>query len=1386
MSFLTTARKGYGNYGYSNNYARIYDKALLYKHNNPWEFADDKDLVSQYMNTDEYQQSSRGKGGISTMDIAGTAAGAVNGLSAAFQDEPQYSADANNGFGFVDNFISQGTKTKGGTALVNTGASVMNLGLKTNNPYLMLAGGIAGTLGTLWNAGLGVKENKQNTGALKANRALARTAGQNLGSVTNTSDYFRAAGKTTSSLGFKASDLYKNGWWTDKGTKLGNIANSKEQGDLAFQNNAGISGAQNVDKINDNMTMGNFKALGGELDGIDPSTAIGYQLYTDKYIRNNNNNVSNMFAGTPNIFALGGGHLFPSGGNIQTHGADLDNGVTHIDTGSTHEQNPHEGVQVGVDQQNVPNLVEEGEVIYKDYVFSNRLDVPKYDKKDDSREAKVLRKYSGKTFADTAKKIEKRMGADERTDTITKTGLEAELQILAQVQEKERQKQRLQEIQEAIDNMTPEEFAMLQQQMQAQQAEQQQQEAAMAQQEAMAQQQQQEAPQEVQQPMPQEAMQAVPQEAAVPTYQNPNYSALGGPLGADNNIYAYGGSFSDFNKELQNRGLSLADYLRYLVNNGDLTQEEADIYMSDKDAVLLESQFNKDLAEKYLSSLNTKEKEVARMYRKKGQDPKKLTGAALKKYQEDVTKASKNPELLEKDSDKQLFINQVGKSKPETFNAAAGAAVVRENRDAFLPERALNDNGKLSIRYNDEGTIPQGLSFLNDGVTYDKDRKAWLNNAGEVIENPYTSDYGFTDVKRDWGSWGYIDKDGNWHSVDAPQPSTSGNTDYRFTPTAEWSKDLGDAKSYEQQEQYLNNYADFIEALNKGDQDALKRLYTLGEATKSNNPEDRKSKNRYFKEGVDPNNLKKEDVIGYDPNHPEYGIFGNKYYTDAFGIEDIYSKDGTYAYNKEGSLIRVDSNRWNNLSNEQKKAYTQIEGPLTREHLMNNLKWAINQYPENWSPTVDDLYLQGVSDNVWGPHHLMSNEGTKRYALVDEQGNYIRDANNNIRYLDYNPDATYRYYNNGNPLEGQSQYINGVNVDTIGILGGTVDNHIGVRRNPDGTWRTYDLTPEQVAKLKQREILKTDKRYDTLPQFEDAVEGYTFNPHYYELDDDAYKSLGFDDQGYKLNGEYTTGDDSFPKAPNWPYLLGAGLQLSSLGYNIFSPKDYSNANAMIKAAKEAGNYIPIDFKPIGNYLEYRPMDVWAGVNRLNANSRATDRAILNSGAVQGSQIAGMLANAYTNQIGSGELFRQSQEYNDNLRKQVAEFNKDTDKFNSEGLLKKDMANQDAATRASGFTLEGLKSGYAMKQAIDDARANAINVGISGLANLAYNYAQNKYNQDLLGWGMKHNSWGPGVYFEEDRPSRTTSTPTYVSSGARGNTVAKGGKLKVRRKKGLGF
>lgn len=65
------------------------------------------------------------------------------------------------------------------------------------------------------------------------------------------------------------------------------------------------------------------------------------------------------------------------GGELNTNGGDFSTGLMFIDEGGTHESNPYEGVPMGIAPDGKPNLVEEGETIYNDYVFSNRLTVPK-------------------------------------------------------------------------------------------------------------------------------------------------------------------------------------------------------------------------------------------------------------------------------------------------------------------------------------------------------------------------------------------------------------------------------------------------------------------------------------------------------------------------------------------------------------------------------------------------------------------------------------------------------------------------------------------------------------------------------------------------------------------------------------------------------------------------------------------------------------------------------------------------------------------------------------------------------------------------------------------------------------------------------------------------
>ena len=118
--------------------------------------------------------------------------------------------------------------------------------------------------------------------------------------------------------------------------------------------------------------------------------------------------------------------------NKKAEGGELfTNGVITIGNGGTHEDNPYEGVQMGVDPQGIPNLVEEGEVIYDDYVFSNRLRVPK--------EVRQKYKLRGVTFADAAKQLQKE--SEERpNDPISKKGLEASMKMLMNEQEMVRSK----------------------------------------------------------------------------------------------------------------------------------------------------------------------------------------------------------------------------------------------------------------------------------------------------------------------------------------------------------------------------------------------------------------------------------------------------------------------------------------------------------------------------------------------------------------------------------------------------------------------------------------------------------------------------------------------------------------------------------------------------------------------------------------------------------------------------------------------------------------------------------------------------------------------------------------------------------------------------------
>lgn len=178
--------------------------------------------------------------------------------------------------------------------------------------------------------------------------------------------------------------------------------------------------------------------LAGIFAGNKKAREKSKALNNDAVLANNTmlNNFTNSVENTQNtMFNNSLLNIASYGGPLFNHTGDWTNGLTFINAGGTHEQNPFEGVQVGVDPQGTPNLVEEGEIIYNDYVFSNRLKPTKKQLEDNG----LNKKYEGWTFAKIVEDLQKE-SADNPIDFISQNTLEDMVSIVTKMQEEIRMK----------------------------------------------------------------------------------------------------------------------------------------------------------------------------------------------------------------------------------------------------------------------------------------------------------------------------------------------------------------------------------------------------------------------------------------------------------------------------------------------------------------------------------------------------------------------------------------------------------------------------------------------------------------------------------------------------------------------------------------------------------------------------------------------------------------------------------------------------------------------------------------------------------------------------------------------------------------------------------
>ena len=298
---------------------------------------------------------------------------------------------------------------------------------------------------------LGTAFNQQNAGSSIAGIGGALTsmvgAGVNNAQIGNTSSIENNI-QNTQGLTFSGStnDALMQSW--QQYNPLDNTSYKDVRGGSNSQRimstlGAGISGAATGVKMGGALgaAIGGVAGLGSGIWGLLAGNKKANQKTAElnakiaqanqQAVNNFGNNVQNVDNNTDlNLlanYAAYGGKMNKMSNGGHTHGAEWDNGITLFDNGNTHEQNPNGGVQIGVDPQGVPNMVEEGEVRYGDYILSNRIKMPK-----ELKEQYKLKKNS--TFADAAKKLSKE--SEERpNDPISKAGLDASMTKLVSIQE---------------------------------------------------------------------------------------------------------------------------------------------------------------------------------------------------------------------------------------------------------------------------------------------------------------------------------------------------------------------------------------------------------------------------------------------------------------------------------------------------------------------------------------------------------------------------------------------------------------------------------------------------------------------------------------------------------------------------------------------------------------------------------------------------------------------------------------------------------------------------------------------------------------------------------------------------------------------------------------
>lgn len=1271
------------------------------------------------------------------------------------------------GIGMIGNHvISDGFNTETGTAIANAG-NMIGQAVGMANPIL---GGIisagSGLLGGFWNRGFGVDVDKKKEAAVKSNIAAARNTGNELAQATDNQAVINAAGNMVSGVN---TNVARNGLFNHKGDEINADYEKKQNSALAGQVQGLAMGADNADSIQGNNAQRyNTIAFGGPLDSLmynnDNMGAIEYGFLSDYFTNKNKQadmkNKMPGITGMPNnMFALGGPEeeerpmtsedienirfwllnrdrrksatenflngplgvpekvtaplftkpswyhgeyiddgpvvgvrkavksvkkaidkiekkakrqgtkayipgtipsMFALGGDVQTHGADFTTGLASIDAGGSHEENPYDGVQVGVDSQGTPNLVEEGETIFNDYVFSKRIELD-----DQAKERFHVSKKRDITYAEMSKKLE-RESSERPNDPISQAALKMQMEDLQEEQERQKAEMQAEEAREAFENMSPEEQVALMQQVEAQ--DQQAEEEAAMQEQAMAEQQMQGQPSEEE--MMQQQMMAqqggMPMQDMMPQDQMGQpavLSAYGGPV----NRFDDGGPKYDWDALIK----AITNYKKGKFNLGKY-KTIADFENSDEYKA-----FTKEVLD-YINS-----------------NPSFTSIKAVEDLRQQM--------LLR-------YLNELSGRSGKSFFGKAEDGTYR-----FMPETAelyksLREDGRPGMFHLN----PSVISEIAEAAASNADAAPVSTSTATAAATPVT----YTDAQKDTirnavlktlgvSTVGDLQK---W----AKDNKVTGFDDY---DKIDWGNIRGNKS--------------FMDALAKGNSDLAHAINTGG----------------------------------YD-----FGLFQPT--KDSKGkIQSIDVGNWKTSGSKKGGSVAGLIKGWEGSTDALwKEVKDKIKPDMSLKDVENLMKEteAYKKTTEWLKASPDNMlaYLQAIEDDDRSP------DEAKKHYMVDKNGKdrgwVVKGEDGKLKWKDgYTP-----------------------NYDEIfGTVRGSY---------PGSYWHTHVdalRTPEEVNWV-QREDGSWDKVIGDIGEDWEKVNSYNWfgqgddnkNYTYNYYRNPAVAKAKADAEKAAKDKKWQDDYDVLPIHRNedlrYASALKPALGLAMMAAGIGRP-DFKGIDAAVEAYNHRGTRLA-DYKPIGEMISYNPFDIWANQNRMDANARATDRAIANNAGPLGTRNAGLVANSYASQLGTGQLHRDALAYNDQLEQQVAGFNRGTSQTNAEGYNRAALQNAQAVNQDRGFAAElGMRAAQ-QKMAADAGWYNSLYGNVGGIAtaigDIGKENAQHNMIADMAANGI-FGTLTPNSPIATKFLKWQKKDPNAVSYGAEGGKV---NRKKNKRRGGLTY